>query len=90
MVATAAARSEIRDLFDGRVTHFEPGLPLVGGLAAGTGGRGSTRMLLNGQVVERGAVGVLLGGDVHARPLVVVTPASSPLALTPLQLMVPW
>jgi small ligand-binding sensory domain FIST len=46
------------------------GLPLVGGLASGQRGRGSTRLFLDGQVVESGAVGVLLGGPVAARTLV--------------------
>jgi small ligand-binding sensory domain FIST len=46
------------------------GLPLVGGLATGARGPGSTRLLLDGRVVDRGAVGVLLGGPVAARALV--------------------
>jgi small ligand-binding sensory domain FIST len=47
-----------------------PGLPIVGGMAAGVGGRGSTRLLIDGRVVERGAVGVVLGGPVGARAVV--------------------
>jgi small ligand-binding sensory domain FIST len=47
-----------------------PGLPIVGGMAAGAGGRGSTRLLVDNHVVERGAVGVVLGGPVGARTLV--------------------
>jgi small ligand-binding sensory domain FIST len=39
-----------------------PGLPMVGGLAYGSRGAGSVRLLLDGRTVERGAVGVLLGG----------------------------
>ena len=39
-----------------------PGLPLVGGLAHGSRGAGSVRLLLDGRTVDRGAVGVLLGG----------------------------
>ena len=39
-----------------------PGLPVVGGLAAGLLGAGSTRLLVDGRVVDRGAVGVLLQG----------------------------
>jgi small ligand-binding sensory domain FIST len=41
-----------------------PGLALVGGLAAGAKGPGSTRLLLDGRVVDRGAVGVMVSGDV--------------------------
>jgi small ligand-binding sensory domain FIST len=47
-----------------------PGLPIVGGMAAGTRGRGSTRLLIDDRIVERGAVGVLLGGPVAARSVV--------------------
>ena len=39
-----------------------PGLPVVGGLASGTGVAGTTRLLVDGRVVDRGAVGVLLQG----------------------------
>jgi small ligand-binding sensory domain FIST len=45
-------------------------LPIVGGLAAGPRGAGSTRLVVDGRVVERGAVGVLLGGPVAAQTLV--------------------
>ena len=44
------------------------GLPLVGGVAYGTA-PGSTRLLVDGRVVDRGAVGVLLSGA-SARTLV--------------------
>lgn len=44
-----------------------PGLPLVGGLAHGASA-GATRMWVDGRVVERGAVGVLVSGA-SARPL---------------------
>ncbi|HEU5033879.1 MAG TPA: FIST N-terminal domain-containing protein [Mycobacteriales bacterium] len=47
-----------------------PGLPFVGGLAAGWTGRGSTRLFLDDATLDRGAVGVLLGGPVGARPVV--------------------
>jgi small ligand-binding sensory domain FIST len=46
------------------------GLPLVGGMAAGARGRGSSRLMVDGRVVERGAVGVLLSGPVAARTVV--------------------
>ncbi|MDX6284972.1 MAG: hypothetical protein QOG53_457 [Frankiales bacterium] len=45
-------------------------LPIVGGLATGPRGAGSTRLLVDGRVVERGAVGVVLGGPVAAQALV--------------------
>jgi small ligand-binding sensory domain FIST len=46
------------------------GLPFVGGIASGARGRGSTRLFLDGSSVDRGAVGVLLGGPVGARAFV--------------------
>jgi small ligand-binding sensory domain FIST len=46
------------------------GLPLVGGLATGSRGAGSTRLLIDGRVVDRGAVGVVLGGPVGAQAMV--------------------
>jgi small ligand-binding sensory domain FIST len=58
---------------DGFVEHSNavlPGLPVVGGMAAGAAGRGSTRLLVDGHVVDRGAVGVVLGGGVGIRALV--------------------
>ena len=57
---------------DGFVTQANralPGLPVVGGLASGPLGAGSTRLLVDGRVVDRGAVGVLLKGA-HVRTLV--------------------
>lgn len=46
------------------------GLPLVGGLAAGLAGAGSTRLFLDRRAYDRGAVGVLMRGAVQARTLV--------------------
>ena len=39
------------------------GLPFVGGLAGGGPGPGSTRLLVDGRTVERGAVGLVLRGS---------------------------
>lgn len=39
-----------------------PGLPVVGGLAHGDSGPGSSRLWVDGRTVGRGAVGVVLGG----------------------------
>jgi small ligand-binding sensory domain FIST len=47
-----------------------PGLPIVGGMAAGPTGRGSTRLLVDGAIVDRGAVGVMLGGPIGVHLLV--------------------
>jgi small ligand-binding sensory domain FIST len=58
------------DGFVERSNDALPGLPIIGGLASGMRGRGSTRLLLDGRVVDRGAVGVLLSGPVGARVVV--------------------
>jgi len=47
-----------------------PGFPLVGGVASAPSGPGANRLFLDGQVHERGGVGVLLGGEVAARTVV--------------------
>ena len=58
---------------DGFVESAEapPGhLPLVGGLASNAGGPGATRLLVDGRVRDRGAVGVVLGGDLAVHTIV--------------------
>lgn len=50
------------DGFVARSHEVLRGVPVVGGLAAGPGGPGSTRLLLDGRAVDRGAVGVVLAG----------------------------
>lgn len=47
-----------------------PGFPLVGGLAGAAGGAGANRLFCDGDVLERGGVGVVLGGDVAVRTVV--------------------
>lgn len=49
--------------------HARPGVPVAGGLASGAARPGDVRLLLDGQVVEGGAVGVALAG-VPVRTLV--------------------
>ena len=55
--------------FADRTSDSLPGMPVVGGVADGPRGAGSTRLWVDGRVVDRGAVGVLLDGA-SARPLV--------------------
>ncbi|MBA9003608.1 FIST signal transduction protein [Thermomonospora cellulosilytica] len=57
------------DAFVERSAEAMPGLPLVGGLAGGLGA-GRTRLLLNDEVFDDGAVGVVLGGPVTAATVV--------------------
>jgi small ligand-binding sensory domain FIST len=58
------------DAFVERSDEVLPGLPLVGGLATGQGGRGTARLFADGEIVDSGAVGVLLGGAVTASAVV--------------------
>jgi small ligand-binding sensory domain FIST len=51
------------DGFVAQTARAAPGTAVVGGLASGWGGAGSTRLFLDGRSVQRGAVGVLLGGS---------------------------
>jgi small ligand-binding sensory domain FIST len=58
---------------DGFVEHSSDslgGLPLVGGVSSGAEGPGAARLLVDGVVHRRGAVGVVLGGAVAARAVV--------------------
>ncbi len=47
-----------------------PGFPLVGGLAGAGAGPGANRLFVDGEVVPRGGVGFVLGGEVGARAVV--------------------
>ena len=58
------------DGFVERANASVPGLAMAGGVAAGPRGPGSTRLLLGGDVVDRGAVGVILSGPVHVGTVV--------------------
>ncbi|MFI0450969.1 FIST N-terminal domain-containing protein [Actinomadura sp. 6N118] len=64
------------DAFVERSDDAMPGLPLVGGMAESGGrgpdpdGRGGTRVFVNGEIFDSGAVGVVLGGAVTAATVV--------------------
>jgi small ligand-binding sensory domain FIST len=58
------------DAFVEQTNEVLPGLALSGGLASGLRGSGSTRLLVDGVVHDRGAVGVVLGGAVRSTALV--------------------
>lgn len=49
----------------GLAAHCWPGVPVVGGMASAAAQPGQNRLLINGQVLREGAVGVLIGGDVR-------------------------
>ena len=61
-----------------------PGFPLVGGLASAPGGPAANRLFADGDVLDGGAVGVLLGGEVAARTVVSqgCRPIGPPMAVT--------
>ena len=69
MVLFADPHSFPVDGFVERSNESLQGLPLVGGIAYGGQGPGSTRLFVDGHAVDRGAVGVLLGGGVRTRAL---------------------
>jgi small ligand-binding sensory domain FIST len=58
------------DAFVERSGDVMPGLPLVGGLAGGGGGPGSVRLFIDDEVIDSGAVGVVIGGPIVAATLV--------------------
>lgn len=58
------------DAFVERSGDVLPGLPLVGGLASGGGGPGSVRLFIDDEVIDSGAVGVVIGGPIVAATLV--------------------
>ncbi len=58
------------DMFVEQLHDALPGMPLCGGNASGLRGPGSTRLFLDGVVHNRGAVGLVLGGDLAHRTVV--------------------
>lgn len=60
------------------------GLPLAGGVAVGGQGPGSTRLLIDGRVVDRGAVGIVIGGGVEVSVFVSqgCRPVGNPMTIT--------
>jgi small ligand-binding sensory domain FIST len=67
-----------------RCNRTMPGFPLVGGLASSSGGPGANRLFSDGEVLDAGAVGVLLGAEVSARTVVSqgCRPIGPPMAVT--------
>jgi small ligand-binding sensory domain FIST len=47
-----------------------PGMPIAGGMAGGGKSAGDSRLLLGAHLLTRGAIGVTLGGNVHAQATV--------------------
>jgi len=72
------------DRFLDQVNEDFPGLPVVGGMASGTRGPGSSRLVSDRGVFRSGAVGVLLSGDVgmHAMVSQGCRPVGHPMVVT--------
>lgn len=72
------------DGFVSGVNDTLAGLPLIGGLPCGPAGPGSSRLMVDGRVVARGAVGVTLGGGVTHQHLVCpgARPVGPPMTVT--------
>jgi small ligand-binding sensory domain FIST len=58
------------DLFLQQINDDHQGLRVMGGMASGIGREGECRLLLNGRVLDQGAVGVLLRGQLGIRSIV--------------------
>src|SRR5205807_1229098 len=58
------------DLFFEEVNSDYRGLRVMGGMASGSRGPGESRLLLGDRVVDEGAVGVLVQGEVNLRSIV--------------------
>lgn len=58
------------DLFLQHVNATAQGLPIVGGMASGGQQRGTTRLFFQGSVLDEGAVGVVLTGNVAVATVV--------------------
>jgi small ligand-binding sensory domain FIST len=58
------------DAFVEQTHDVLPGLPISGGNASGLRGPGSTRLLVDGVIHDRGAVGLVLSGDLAHRTVV--------------------
>lgn len=61
--------------FLGALNEEHPGLPVVGGLAAGAGAPGAQALVVDGELFERGAVGAVVSG---ARVRTVVSQGCAP------------
>jgi small ligand-binding sensory domain FIST len=67
-----------------QLNESHPGLRVVGGMASGAQGPGQNRLLLGDQILEEGAVGLLMQGSVKVRSVVSqgCRPIGRPLVIT--------
>lgn len=67
LISSPAFRS---DIYLQRCDEDFPNLQILGGVASGARIDGRTRMIIDSDIVETGAVGVLISGGVNVRPIV--------------------
>src|SRR5262245_7321429 len=72
------------DAFLARVNAEAAGVPVLGGMASGIRGPGQCRLVLDGEVRDQGAVGVLLEGEIGLRSIVSqgCRPIGQPMVIT--------
>ena len=58
------------DQFLARLNEDVPNVPVLGGMASGTNGAGDCRLLLGDRVLDQGAVGLYLEGEIGLRSIV--------------------
>ena len=58
------------DQFLARLGEDVPNVPVLGGMASGTNGAGDCRLILGGQVLDQGAIGLFLEGEIGLRSIV--------------------
>ena len=58
------------DQFLARMNEDVPNVPVLGGMASGTNGAGDCRLLLGDKVLDEGAIGIYLEGEIGLRSIV--------------------
>ena len=58
------------DQFLARLQEDVPNVPVLGGMASGTNGAGDCRLIFGGRVLDEGAIGLFLEGEIGLRSIV--------------------
>jgi small ligand-binding sensory domain FIST len=58
------------DQFLARLNEDVPNVPVLGGMVSGTNGAGDCRLILGGRVLDQGAIGLFLEGEIGLRSIV--------------------
>ena len=72
------------DAFVRRLEEEHPGVPIVGGMASGGHEPGTNTLALGSRTYDSGGIGVVVGGNVHVRPVVSqgCRPVGRPMVIT--------